>query len=275
MAAADPYVLYDHKSGYYYAYSTEGAEPGYYFAVHRSADLATWERAAPGALPVNDPKQWGNDWFWAPEVYYNSGTGLYFMFYAARSDANAQRWFGYANFEEPCKIGVAVSRSPAGPFHNIANHPIDYNPYDPDYHDVNLLMGPDQLKPPATLAQGETAPLGTYIPTIDPDVYFGHDGRQYLYYSRNAYRNWVWDTDLNKYIEESNILAVQLTTGWWNDPTGRTMPTIAPAFRNANAAPGGPSGPRRDGFVPILDYDHQKQACENADVNDYQRSGGR
>lgn len=274
MAAADPYVLYDHKSGYYYAYSTEGAEPGYYFAVHRSADLATWERAAPGALPVNDPKQWGNDWFWAPEVYYNSGTGLYFMFYAARSDANAQRWFGYANFEEPCKIGVAVSRSPAGPFHNIANHPIDYNPYDPDYHDVNLLMGPDQLKPPATLAQGETAPLGTYIPTIDPDVYFGHDGRQYLYYSRNAYRNWVWDTDLNKYIEESNILAVQLTTGWWNDPTGRTMPTIAPAFRNANAAPGGPSGPRRDGFVPILDYDHQKQACENADVNDYQRSGG-
>jgi GH43 family beta-xylosidase len=273
-AAADPYVLYDRKSGYYYAYSTEGADPGYYFAVYRSADLATWEKAAPGALPVNDPKQWGNDWFWAPEVYYNRHTGLYFMFYAARSDANAQKWFGYANFEEPCKIGVAVSRSPAGPFHNIANHPIDYNPYDPNYHDVNLLMGPDQLKPPATLAQGETAPLGTYIPTIDPDVYFGHDGRQYLYYSRNAYRNWVWDTDLNKYIEESNILAVQLTTQWWNDPRGRTMPSIAPSYRNANASTGGPSGPRRDGFVRILDYDHQKQAWENADVNDYQKSGG-
>ena len=74
--------------------------------------------------------------------------------------------------------GLALA---GGSFHNIANHPIDYNPYDPDYHDVNLLMGPDQLKPPATLAQGETAPLGTYIPTIDPDVYFAHDGRQYLY----------------------------------------------------------------------------------------------
>ena len=274
MAAADPYVLYDRKSGYYYAYSTEGADPGYYFAVYRSADLATWDMAAPGALPFNDPKQWGNDWFWAPEVYYNRHTGLYFMFYAARSDANAKRWFGYANFEEPCKIGVAVSRSPAGPFHNISNHPIDYNPYDPAYHDVNLLMGPDQLKPPATLAEGQTAPLGTYIPTIDPDVYFAHDGREYLYYSRNAYRNWVWDTDLHKYIEESNILAVQLTTRWWNDPKGRTMPTIAPAYRNANASRGGPSGPRRDGFVRILDYDHQKQAWENADVNDYQKSGG-
>jgi hypothetical protein len=273
-AAADPYVLYDKSSGYYYAYSTEGANPGYYFAVYRSADLATWERAAPGALPVNDPKQWGNTWFWAPEVYHNPRTHLYYLFYAARSDANAQRWFGYANFEEPCKIGVAVSRSPAGPFHNIANHPIDYNPYDPSYHDVNLIMGPDQKKPPATEAQGQTAPLGTYIPTIDPDVFFAHDGRQYLYYSRNAYRNWVWDTDLGKYIEESNIYAVELTTQWWKDPKGATMPTIAPAYRAANSGPGGPSGPRRDGFVRILDYDHQKQAWENADVNDYAKSGG-
>ena len=47
-------------------------------------------------------------------------TGLYFLFYAARSDANKQNWFGYADFEEPSKIGVAVSRSPEGPFHNIA-----------------------------------------------------------------------------------------------------------------------------------------------------------
>jgi hypothetical protein len=274
LPAADPFTLYDRKSGYYYAYSTEGADPGYYFAIYRSADLATWEKVGHGALPVNDPKQWGNTWFWAPEVYHNAKTGLYFMFYAARSDANAKAWFGYANFEEPCKIGVAVSRSPAGPFHNIANHPIDYNPYDPNYHDVNLLMGPDQLKPPATLAEGETAPKGVYIPTIDPDVFFDHNGRQYLYYSRNAYRNWNWDTDLHKYIEESNILAVELTTAWWNDPTGRTMPTIAPRYRGANAAPGGPSGPRRDGYVQIIDYDHQKQAWENADVNDYALSGG-
>jgi len=274
FAAADPYVMHDPRSGYYYAYSTEGADNGYYFAVYRSADLVTWEKAAPGALPVDDSKQWGNDWFWAPETYYNPRTHLYFLFYAARSDANAQAWFGYANFEEPCKIGVAVSKSPAGPFHNIANHPIDYNPYDPAYHDVNLIMGPDQKKPPATLQQGETAPLGTYIPTIDPDVFFDSSGRVYLYYSRNAYRNWVWDTDLGKYIEESNIYAVELTKGWWNDPTGRTMPTIAPQYAGANASSGGPSGPRRDGWVRILDYDHDKQAWENADVNDYALTGG-
>ena len=274
FAAADPYVMHDPRTGYYYAYSTEGADDGWYFAIYRSADMVTWQKAAPGALPVNDPNQWGNTWFWAPETYYNPRTHLYFLFYAARSDANAKAWFGYANFEEPCKIGVAVSRSPAGPFHNIANHPIDYNPYDPNYHDVNLIMGPDQKKPPATLQQGETAPLGTYIPTIDPDVFFDTSGRVYLYYSRNAYRNWVWDYELGKYIEESNIYAVELTRDWWNDPTGQTMPTIAPRYLGANQSPGGPAGPRRDGWVRILDYAHDKQAWENADVNDYAATGG-
>ncbi len=273
LPAADPYVLHDEASGYYYAYSTDGAGPGHHFGVYRSADLATWERLPGGALPDDDPNQWGNDWFWAPEVYRNPRTGWYFLFYAARSDANKQSWFGYADFEEPCKVGVAVSRSPAGPFRNIADKPIDFNPYDPNYHDVNLLMGPDQKKPPATLEEGENAPLGTYIPTIDPDVLFDR-GRMYLYVSRNAYRYWNWDTDLGKYIEESNIIAVPLTTAWWTDPSARTMPTIEPAYQGANDRPGGPPGPRRDGYVTVVDYDHDKQAWENADVNDYALSGG-
>src|SRR5438309_473194 len=158
FAAADPYVMHDPRSGFYYAYSTEGADDGYYFAVYRSADMVTWEKASPGALPVNDPKQWGNTWFWAPETHYNA--------------------------------------------------------------------------------------------------------RSHLYFSRNAYRNWVWDSDLGKYIEESNIYAVELTRAWWNDRTGRTMPSIARRYRGANASHGAPAGPRRDGWVRILDYDHDKQAWE-------------
>jgi hypothetical protein len=275
LVGADPYVLHDRASGYYYAYSTEGADPGYYFAVYRSADLVTWEQLPGGALPVDDPNQWGNDWFWAPEVYHNPKTGLYYLFYSARSDPNSEAWFGYPypSFEEPCKIGVAVSRSPAGPFRNITDRPLDWNPYDPDYHDVNLIMGPDQKKPPETREEGETAPLGTYIPTIDADVFFD-DGRVYLYASRNAYRNWVWDPELGKYIEESNIIAVPLTRAWWNDPTGSTMPTIARSFRGANDGPGGPSGPRRDGFVTILTYGDDPQSWENSHVNDYEESNG-
>jgi hypothetical protein len=135
-------------------------------------------------------------------------------------------------------------------------------------------MGPDQKKPPATLQEGETAPLGTYIPFIDPDVFFDSSGKIYFYYSRTAYRNRVWDDDLNKYIEESNIYAVPITSAWWDDPTGQTMPTIDPGYVNANKAPGDTSGKRRDGFVRILDYDHDKQAWENADVNDYAKTNG-
>ncbi|MBA2535283.1 MAG: family 43 glycosylhydrolase [Rubrobacter sp.] len=277
--AADPYVLHDERSGYYYAYSTDGggrdaAGRSYYFGIYRSADLVTWEHIPGGALPGDDGKQWGNDWFWAPEIYHNSNTGLYFLFYAARSDANAKKWFGFADFEEPCKVGVAVSRSPEGPFSNIARGPIDYWPYDPDYYDVNQIMGSDQMKPPATLEEGQTAPLGVYIPFIDPNVFFDDDGKLCLYYSRNAYRNWVWDSDLGKYIEESNIYAVELEATWWNDATGRTMPAIKPSYVNANKEPDDTSRRREDGFVRILDYGYDKQAWENAHVNDYATSGG-
>ncbi len=52
------------------------------------------------------------------------------------------------------------------------------------------------------------------------------------------------------------------------------MPTIAPSFTGTENATGGPAGPRRDGWVRVLDYDHDKQAWENADVNDYAKTGG-
>lgn len=271
---ADPYVLFDDASGYYYAYSTEGADPGYNFAIYRSPDLATWEHLPGGALRAGQDGDWAHDWFWAPEVYHNPDTGLYFLFYAGRMNRGVAEHFRYPDFEEASKVGVAVSWSPAGPFRDIAEAPIDYFPYDPAYHDVNLIMDATQKKPPATLEEGQTAPLGTYIPFIDPNVYFDADGRIYLYYSRNAYRNWVWDDDLGKYIEESNIYAVELTCDWWRDPAGRTTPAIAPAYRNTNLAPDDPPGTRKDGFVPILNYGSDKQQWENAHVDDYADSGG-
>ncbi|WP_199439700.1 glycoside hydrolase family 43 protein [Umezawaea beigongshangensis] len=271
---ADPHVLFDRASGYYYAYSTEGADPGHHFGVYRSPDLATWEHLPGGALREGQDGNWAHDWFWAPEVYHNPATGLYFLFYSGRMNTRVAENFRYADFEEPSKVGVAVADSPAGPFRDIVEAPLDYFPYDPDYHDVNLIMDAEQKKPPATQEEGRTAPLGTYIPFIDPDVFFDADGRIYLYFSRNAYRNWVWDDALGKYVEESNIYAVELTGDWWSDPTGRTVPSIAPAYRNANLAPEDPPGTRKDGYVPILNHGADPQEWENAHVDDYARSGG-
>ncbi|MFZ3554883.1 family 43 glycosylhydrolase [Streptomyces sp. BH055] len=273
-SGGDPYVLFDEPSGYYYAYCTGGSDDGYFFGVYRSPDLATWERLPGGALRADDPKRWGKDWFWAPEVYRNPDTGLYFLFYAARmGSAMGEQYFGHADFEEPCSIGVAVSCTPEGPFRNIADRPIDYHPYKPDYHDVNLIMGDDQLTPPATEEEGRTAPLGSYIPMIDANLLFD-EGRIYLYFSSNAYRNWAWDTRLGKYIEESNIAAVELTTRWWRDPEGATMPTIHPRYADANARTGTSEARRRDGFVPILTYAADPQPWEDAHVNDHATSGG-
>ena len=266
---ADPFVLHD--DGYYYAYSTEGADEGFHFGIYRSPDLATWERIPGGALPADDPGQWGADWFWAPEVDHNPKTGKYFMFYSARMADGVAEHFDHPDFEEPSKIGVAVADSPTGPFRNIGDAPLDYRPHDPHYHDVNQIMGPEQKKPPETLEEGRTAPLGVYVPAIDPNVLFD-DGRIYLYFSRNAYRNWVWDHDLGKYVEEANINAVELTDDWWHDPDGRTAPDIRPEYRGANDV-AGDSG-RKDGFVPILDHAGDPQEWENAHVHDYANSGG-
>lgn len=266
LAAADPAVMYDPVSGYYYAYSTDGSVGQTYFGIYRSADMVTWERTG-GAIPRNTP-QWGNSWFWAPECYYNENTGWYFLFYAARMEKGpkAEAHFGFSNFEEACKVGVAVSRSPEGPFLNIGAQPIDYFPYDPNYDDINLIM-PNQNVPPTTLEEGQTAPKGTYLPYIDANVFFDEDGRIFLYFSRNCYRNWVWDPVLEKYLEESNIYCVELTTDWWNDPLAQTVPTVTAEYKNANLSPEDAEGVRKDGFVPVINYAMEPQEWENAHIN--------
>ncbi|KAF5387287.1 hypothetical protein D9757_006868 [Collybiopsis confluens] len=287
--AADPYVRWDIKASLYYAYSTEGADEGWFFGLYSSPDLATWTKVPGGAIK-NDTasKLWANDWYWAPECYFNDKTGWYFLFYAGRmtNQTNVARFFKYPDFEEASKIGVAVSRSPSGPFTNIEASPIDYYPFDPDYRDVNLIMSPPYYVPPSTQSEGETAPLGTFIPGIDPDIYFGDENEgMYLFFSRNAYRNWVWDPKYTKYIEESNIYGVRLDEAWWNDPEAKTIPTVHPDFRDVNkgklanwtSAVNGsfPAGPERmDGWVSVISRSLQPQIWEDAHVFDYSASNG-
>ena len=298
--AADPYVFYDSTSGSYYAYSTEGADEGYNFAIYSSPDLSTWHKQPGGVLKAcydgemnrieGGQACWGRDWFWAPETYHNEKTGWYFFFFAARLREDITKdYFRYSEFEEPSKIGVAVSRSPTGPFEEIESKPLDYYPFDPDYHDVNLIMDKDQMLPPQSQEEGETAPKGTYIPTIDVNIFFDADDRIYMYLSRNAYRNWNWDKDLGKYIEESNIIVVEMERSWWNDPSASTMPEIIASQVNIHYddAPELPSNitsyngtgeignpPRRDGWKTVISYGADPQDWENHHVHDYQEYNG-
>ncbi|KAM5532195.1 hypothetical protein V8D89_014151 [Ganoderma adspersum] len=285
-AAADPYVRWDQKTGAYWAYSTEGADRGWYYAIYTSSDLATWSKIPGGAIKNDSANVWAEDWWWAPECYYNEKTGWYFLFHAGRflNHTKVAEYFKYPDFEEASKIGVAVSRSPAGPFVSIADRPIDYYPFDPDYDDVNLLMQPPYLVPPSSHEAGETAPKGTYIPSIDPNVFWDDDGSIWLFFSRNAYRNWVWSDEFGKYIEESNIYTVRLDDAWWHDPHAKTLPAVHKSFRDVhrgapadwqtsvNASFPGPT--RKDGWVPVISYKLQPQVWENAHVNDHAASGG-
>ncbi|KAI9901052.1 hypothetical protein N3K66_002869 [Trichothecium roseum] len=301
-AGADPYVLWDSQSGQYYAYSTEGAEPGYNFAIYSSPDLSTWHLQPGGVLracadeagnPLEDGQAcWARDWFWAPETYHNEETGWYFFFFAGRLREDLTKdHFRYSDFEEPSKIGVAVSRSPTGPFEEIKSQPIDYYPFDPDYHDVNLIMDEEQMLPPQTLEEGQTAPKGTYIPTIDVNVFFDVDDRIYFYVSRNAYRNWNWDAELGKYIEESNIIVVEMERSWWDDPNASTMPEILASEKDVHAGDGAPtmpgnmtsfyngtgevgSPPRKDGWKTVISYGADPQEWENYHVDDYAKFNG-
>ncbi|KAL6858150.1 hypothetical protein ACO1O0_005603 [Amphichorda felina] len=297
---ADPFVLWDAASARYYAYSTEGADDGFNFAIYSSPDLSTWQKHPGGVLkacrdanmrPLEGGQAcWARDWFWAPETYHNPKTGWYFFFFAGRLREDlAKDHFRYSAFEEPSKIGVAVSRSPTGPFREIESKPIDYYPFDPDYHDVNLIMDDKQMLPPQTLEEGQTAPKGTYIPTIDVNIFFDEDDRIYLYVSRNAYRNWNWDADLGKYIEESNIIVVEMDRAWWDDPSASTMPEIIASQRNVHADDAPPlpadiasySGtgeigdpPRKDGWKTVISYGADPQPWENFHVDDYAKFNG-
>lgn len=299
-AGADPYVMWDSASSLYYAYSTEGADDGYNFAIYSSPDLSTWQKYPGGVLkacydddenPIEGGQAcWARDWLWAPEVYHNDKTGWYFFIFAGRLLENmTSSYFRYSAFEEPSKLGVAVSRSPTGPFKEIKEQPIDWYPFDPDYHDVNLIMDDLQMLPPQSLEEGQTAPKGTFIPTIDPNVFFDEDDRIYLYASRNAYRNWNWDDDLGKYIEESNIIVVELQRDWWDDPTASTMPEIVTEQIDVHAqdAPVLPSNitsyngtgeigdpPRKDGWTTVISYGADPQEWENYHVNDYTTYNG-
>ena len=82
VIGADPHVLYDDKSGYYYCYATSGDHTGKFFHIYKSKDLVEWQDL--GFALDTSVNCWGKDWYWAPECYYNPNNDKYYLFYSAR-----------------------------------------------------------------------------------------------------------------------------------------------------------------------------------------------
>ena len=264
VIGADPYVLLDEKSGYYYCYATSNTGNNFQFYIYKSKDLIEWEHVG-YALDTNQENNWGKDWFWAPECYYNPNNQHYYLFYSALvKDELVEKYFKEPHYLECAKIGVAVSSSPEGPFINLANHPIEYFPYDKDYCNVDRIC--DNVftsEDPEDLLK--KAPKGTYISSIDVNLFFDED-KIYLYYSRCCYHNVVYDKKLKKFIEESNILAVELETDWWFDKEAKMMPTIRPSYVDYNED----HTRRCDRFVEIINHQKEPQDWENGHIDDYE-----
>ena len=97
---ADPFILC--HEGVYYAYGTHSDDG---FPVYTSHDLVLWKRHS--TLALSKDNSYGNQWFWAPEVYYRPENKTFYMYYSAEEH-----------------ICVATSQSPLGPFTQKEKQPM-------------------------------------------------------------------------------------------------------------------------------------------------------
>ena len=261
---ADPYIFFDPKSEFYYIYATDSLkdEEGYSFIVYKTKDLTHLEYVG-YALDINH-NRWGKDWFWAPIVLFNPNNNLYYMFYSARvKDELLEKYFHNPKYEEGCKIGVATSSSPEGPFRNITNEPIDYSPFDKNYLNVEDISENPNHPTKSLNEVFEKAKRGTYIPLIDIDVFFEND-HAHFYFSRCCYKNFVYDVNLNKFVEESHIIYAEFDPSFWLDKEGKQMPKVMANYREEN----------RDLYRELICYWMSPQDWENGHVDDYNRFNG-
>lgn len=111
----DPTVIRT-PDGRYFAYGTQTQRAGHWvnIQVATSADLVHW-RLAGDALPSKPSWASGTQDFWAPHV--SRADGRYVLYFSAKPDTTL------TDKNAGMCLGVATSRSPAGPFADIG-HPL-------------------------------------------------------------------------------------------------------------------------------------------------------
>lgn len=104
---ADPTVIRGHD-GWFYAYATNSSVDNdfYHIQVAKSQDLVHWTVVG-DALP--EKPSWADKDFWAPHVLYDARLKQYYLYYSGESPDDQLG---------KC-IGVAISKSPEGPFVDI------------------------------------------------------------------------------------------------------------------------------------------------------------
>lgn len=115
---ADPEVVYSHKTGKYYIYSTTDGTPGWGghdFSVFSSKDLINWTDEGKMLDLATDQVPWASGNAWAPcieEVKQADGTYKYYFYFSGNNPQTRRK-----------EIGLAISDDPVGPFKAL-DHPI-------------------------------------------------------------------------------------------------------------------------------------------------------
>jgi len=104
----DPFIMF--YDGVYYAYGTAAADG---IEIYTSSDMLYWQKQNQLALHKNDV--YGENWFWAPEVYHVNGT--FYMYYSGDEH-----------------ICVAIADNPLGPFRQAIKQPMIINEQCIDNH---------------------------------------------------------------------------------------------------------------------------------------------
>lgn len=117
---ADPEIIYSHKTGRYYIYSTSDGQPGWSgsdFRCFSSPDLVEWTDEGIVLDLASEQVKWADGNAWAPaiEEKYSDGNYRYYLYFSGNPVAGGGK-----------QIGVAVADNPTGPFVDLG-HPIITN----------------------------------------------------------------------------------------------------------------------------------------------------
>lgn len=145
----DPMIVYDDKTGYFYASGTRGTLS---FHCFRSKDLNDWEKIDDMFIPESN--SWSKTDLWAPDIQYINGK--WYLYYTA-----AMKYTSNGLQKSNCQMGVAVSDNPYGPYIQVPGT------------DGTLATTPFELKINDT----------TYASVLDQHVFQDDDGQLYMYFS--------------------------------------------------------------------------------------------
>lgn len=156
---ADPFVLL--HDGVYYLYATNAPETG--FVVYTSQDLTNWKNRGYALKEDDGATVFGNDWFWAPEVFEYDGR--FFMIYAANE-----------------RLAIASADTPLGPF-------------------TQSTVGPLTLRASESAYTARPSGQAGYLSNGEIDGHFFEDtnGSLYLYFVRygDNYGNAIYGSSIS------------------------------------------------------------------------------